>query len=406
METVTRNIELINLNDDNSTKPYSAFNQAKEQNESSEVIQIRDFMTPEYVTITNSLQEKIEKFPGICSIPFFVHLNRNGSHVTKSLTSAFVTLPYNLEAVSENATWKAISSQLLQIKKYGHQNNKLNFATLIQNSVQVYHPDCRQWSNFQMLDRPDLDSLLRATLPFIVDQALSLPNLIENPIPNLISNESKTIYLTRQLCCSLLANAFFCTFPEPRIGQMPDFNVFRLFNDTQSQRCEVKKEKIKCLLQYFQTMNKFENDKTFQNQIVSFERRYVAKHVNWLNANEPLCEVKVEPYKKIEEAENMLQVDFANKVVGGGVLNDGSVMEEIRFCISPELLVSRLFTQTLNDNEVLVVTGTEIFSRYSGYSTSFAYEGPSNINFGKHGTDNFGRTFTQVVAMDACSFKR
>lgn len=41
----------------------------------------------------------------------------------------------------------------------------------------------------------------------------------------------------------------------------------------------------------------------------------------------------------------MLQVDFANKRVGGGVLGRGSVQEEIRFVICPELIVSRLLTE-------------------------------------------------------------
>ena len=37
----------------------------------------------------------------------------------------------------------------------------------------------------------------------------------------------------------------------------------------------------------------------------------------------------------------MLEVDFANAYVGGGVLAHGCVQEEIRFLICPELIVSR-----------------------------------------------------------------
>ena len=51
------------------------------------------------------------------------------------------------------------------------------------------------------------------------------------------------------------------------------------------------------------------------------------------------------------------QVDFANKLVGGGVLGFGCVQEEIRFVICPELLISRLFTEALNSNECLRITG-------------------------------------------------
>jgi len=65
----------------------------------------------------------------------------------------------------------------------------------------------------------------------------------------------------------------------------------------------------------------------------------------------------------------VVQVDFANKLVGGGVIGRGCVQEEIRFTICPELIVARLFTEELNYNEVLLVTGqvsliTTIIFRY------------------------------------------
>lgn len=52
-----------------------------------------------------------------------------------------------------------------------------------------------------------------------------------------------------------------------------------------------------------------------------------------------------------------LQVDFANQYVGGGVTSAGLVQEEIRFLINPELIVSRLFTEALDHNECLIITG-------------------------------------------------
>lgn len=43
--------------------------------------------------------------------------------------------------------------------------------------------------------------------------------------------------------------------------------------------------------------------------------------------------------------------------IGGGVLGTGCVQEEIRFAICPELIISRLFTERLLDNEALVIVG-------------------------------------------------
>ena len=53
-------------------------------------------------------------------------------------------------------------------------------------------------------------------------------------------------------------------------------------------------------------------------------------------------------------------MDFANKLVGGGVLGRGCVQEEIRFLGFTEMIVSRLFTEELEDHECLIITGLYI----------------------------------------------
>ena len=68
-------------------------------------------------------------------------------------------------------------------------------------------------------------------------------------------------------------------------------------------------------------------------------------------------------------------MDFANKYLGGGVLNSGCVQEEIRFAICPELLVSMLFTEVLDSHESLLIKGCERFSSYEGYAESFVFAG-------------------------------
>ena len=52
-----------------------------------------------------------------------------------------------------------------------------------------------------------------------------------------------------------------------------------------------------------------------------------------------------------------------------------SVQEEIRFAICPELIASRLFTEVLLENEVLMVYGPERFCSYQGYGSSFQCAG-------------------------------
>jgi poly(ADP-ribose) glycohydrolase len=43
-------------------------------------------------------------------------------------------------------------------------------------------------------------------------------------------------------------------------------------------------------------------------------------------------------------------VDFANKRLGGGVLKNGCVQEEILFAIFPELVASKLLCEDLEEN--------------------------------------------------------
>eukprot|EP00965_Chrysotila_dentata_P092341 3047807-Pleurochrysis_carterae.AAC.1 len=74
----------------------------------------------------------------------------------------------------------------------------------------------------------------------------------------------------------------------------------------------------------------------------------------WASDESPLCAVDARPDGLIEEAgAGALQLDFANKMVGGGVLRNGCVQEEIRFLISPELVVARLLAEKVSARYVL-----------------------------------------------------
>ncbi len=137
---------------------------------------------------------------------------------------------------------------------------------------------------------------------------------------------------------------------------------------------------------------------------VSFQRKFLETNSrpDWSNSYKKLSKLVVLDKGSIESnGVNMLQVDFANKEIGGGVLNRGSVQEEIRFCINTELIISRLFTQELLDEEVLIIKGSENFNTYRGYGNKFEWKGDR-----KDSTpiDECGRRSTTIVAMDALSF--
>jgi poly(ADP-ribose) glycohydrolase len=124
--------------------------------------------------------------------------------------------------------------------------------------------------------------------------------------------------------------------------------------------------------------------------------------VDWGASNKLLTELVVSADGLIEDTkEPHIEIDFANKMIGGGVLGRGAIQEEIRFIISPELIASLLFTARMEDHEVVVIKGSERFSKYSGYSYTFEWAG----NFEDNAPlDSQKRRDCTIVAMDALYF--
>lgn len=102
-----------------------------------------------------------------------------------------------------------------------------------------------------------------------------------------------------------------------------------------------------------------------------------------------------------DQGVGLLQVDFANKYLGGGVLGRGCVQEEIRFVICPELFVTKLIAEVLRPQEALFMVGCERFSAYCGYASSFTFAGEfaDATPF-----DQSRRRCCAIVAIDALNF--
>ena len=126
---------------------------------------------------------------------------------------------------------------------------------------------------------------------------------------------------------------------------------------------------------------------------------------------------QIEDSGVIEDRQTALQVDFANKYIGGGVISgvrtpnartartqthtvtntdahyydhahthihtqhrlnhfrQGCVQEEIRFSINPECLASCLLCEVMQPDEAVLIVGTECFSKYKGYAGSLCFGG-------------------------------
>lgn len=246
--------------------------------------------------------------------------------------------------------------------------------------------------------KEDTERFFAVVLPRLVDLALSLPNIVTHAVPLLKQQQDYAITFSQKQVACLLANAFFCTFPfrnsckrTAEYSNYPSINFNTLFSGPLSRR---KEGKLKCIVHYFDRVTS-----KMPLGTVTYHRQVLQQRPNWDKSEEKLTKLHATAVRTIEDVGvGMLQVDFANRFMGGGVLGNGCVQEEIRFAICPELIVSRLFTEALSDKESLIVTGFEQFSSYSGYADTFQCTGDYRDETIR---DVWGRRQTQLVAIDA-----
>ncbi|KAG7476874.1 hypothetical protein MATL_G00087440 [Megalops atlanticus] len=281
----------------------------------------------------------------------------------------------------------------------------------VESAIKKYNPKYKDVWSFDALhtfcehvhsrEKP----MISETLGKIAALALNLPEFCRKAIPLLRHGQSHSITLSQIQIASLLANAFYCTFPHrnathPRAeyANYPTINFHSLFG----KWSERKGEKLRAILHYFSEVTK---EDTKPRGLVTFERCYLHHHefAQWRSETKLLTKLEITSEGTIEkEGKGMLQVDFACNLVGGGVLGSGLVQEEILFLMNPELIVARLFTEKLGDTECLKVTGSQQYSNYSGYSDSFMWMGPHNDSTPR---DEWQRRKRQIVAIDALHFK-
>ncbi|KAK6618130.1 hypothetical protein RUM44_002576 [Polyplax serrata] len=208
-----------------------------------------------------------------------------------------------------------------------------------------------------------------------------------------------SIKLHQVQIASLLANAFLCTFPKGT-ADCPSINFNTLYESNSNSVMGYNLEKIKCIINYFSRIHKKQ-----PMGYLSFHRLCIPdrKFPRWDRTTAELSYLKVDSTEKIEDQDGYLQVDFANRYIGGGVLGRGCVQEEIRFIICPELIVARLFTESLADNEAMFVVGAERFCRYTGYSGTFKFAGDYEDETPR---DENGHRKSFLIIVDALCFNQ
>ena len=154
-----------------------------------------------------------------------------------------------------------------------------------------------------------------------------------NEINLLYEGCSSTIELTQDQVAALIAMSFFGLNTWQRNSSFPRFNLTNLFRYTES----VYIEKLKCIFHYFYTLaieeqqNKINHNKirtiSIYRHIPSDDEYSMLRSDNLKSNQLQLSSFEFRMNGSIESGDNSLQIDFANKFIGGGVLGSGCVQE-------------------------------------------------------------------------------
>ncbi len=237
--------------------------------------------------------------------------------------------------------------------------------------------------------------------PFIAKQALMVEKFFpQGELP--VLQAGQTCQILRRAVPSLVANCMLGTIPEQKSKDLPTpHNFLYFFQNDQT----LFHEKLKFYLHYFREVQASEPKGS-----VSLSRRSLPKGLlqdpdSLFHASALLQEAVLDEKGKIEENEGMLQVDFANKFIGGGCMKGGAVQEEILFLICPELLVSRMVNAVMQDHDAIVVRGVQRFASYDGYAHGLRFAGNYHdklVDGLKEDKDFIKREF---LALDALHFR-
>ncbi|WMV59397.1 hypothetical protein MTR67_052782 [Solanum verrucosum] len=275
-----------------------------------------------------------------------------------------------------------------------------------------------------LIPRDEAVKWFEEVVPKMADLLLRLPSLLEahyekadggivkgvnTGLRLLESQQPGIVFLSQELVSALLACSFFCLFPTNDRGakHLPMINFDHLFAYLYDQYDEKFENKLKCILHYFERIGSL-----IPAGYISFERKVLAlehgtfafpypKENFWSQSSISLCPFKISNSGLIEDqSSEAIEVDFANKYLGGGALSRGCIQEEIRFMINPELIAGILFLPCMADNEAIEIVGTKRFSNYTGYASSFRFNGE---HVDKKEIDVLGRRKSRIIAIDALS---
>jgi poly(ADP-ribose) glycohydrolase len=211
------------------------------------------------------------------------------------------------------------------------------------------------------------------------------------------TGENKMIKLNRKKVALLFLLSFLNLIYIRPNNKKNCFIVSRLLFKEQESAFQFGR----CFLNYLTVIGKWlsEKDPILSEEVIYLRTNNNSQQYLYSQENDiKLCKINLKEKGSLFNSNASYCVDFANKYIGGGVLNGGCVQEEILFAIEPEAVVSLFFMEVMGDNDAIGIYNTIQYSKYTGYGFEFKYDGSfiDNVHIKRH----------RIIAIDAISKKR
>ncbi|XP_029167846.1 uncharacterized protein LOC114938189 isoform X2 [Nylanderia fulva] len=235
------------------------------------------------------------------------------------------------------------------------------------------------------LDPVEREQVFTKTIPRMVERAKDLKN--SKPPQGLhfsLQQQGDSVEYSYAFVSSLIANAFFSTYPKRTAKTHPTLRDFNFTNFFRHLYKNAQKAKLKSIFHYY---NYLETEHALDGRLIISRQVMTSKQwltiEDWLESNIPLCPLTIRHEGRLERVESeskMLQVCFVNAKIGGGVLDGDVTQETVHVATHPEMLAAILSVEALEDNEVLIIEGVRHMSRINDPRHKAIFEGISQPN--------------------------
>ncbi|XP_069989638.1 uncharacterized protein [Penaeus vannamei] len=197
------------------------------------------------------------------------------------------------------------------------------------------------------------------TLPAMLEAALRLKDL--KPPQGLrysLQQQHEEVTMERALVTSLLAHVFFCTLPRRSLISHPTLSDPCLAPTLSTLNRESQRVKLKALLHYFKKISDTTSTGTltFSRKVMSSKEFVTLK--DWMKCEAALCPVEIQHEGRLEDTHPPALLScFTSPDVAQPALSSAKSQQVCAMLSYPEMLVSSVFVERLEDNEALQVMG-------------------------------------------------